>query len=198
MRWQRKAWWCSDLRCSTLLPVSGCGGCDVTDGRGGVWTVASGRSAGLRSDRGGWHIADKTRAPLHFDVGVPLSGHVEDAEAVIVEPSQLSLEHGCTSLASTNAHCCLAVEDGQLAAYADTHKHPQPNTHRKKVDRRTQIQPHAHTHTFQWSHTCVHTHKVSVTQSTTPKPWWEDGIDYAWQSKIEAVENRGEGWGWER
>lgn len=155
---------CSDLLCCTLLPVSGCSGCDVTDGGGGVWTVAAGRGAGLRGDWGGWHIPDETRAALHSDVRVPLGGHVEDAEAVIVKARQLSLEHGCTPLASTNAHCRLAVEDGQLAAYANTHKHPQPHTHARthtgeKRWTGTHEYSHTHTHTFQWSHTCVHTHK---------------------------------------
>lgn len=127
---------------------------------------------------------------------VPLSGHVEDAKAVVVEARQLALEHAYILLSSTNAHCCLAVEDGQLATYTDMHA----NTHQtrrgtpgRKADRHTQIQ--SHTHTYQWSHTCIHTHTRVFECYTIHHPQamvrgW-DRLSMAEQ--IEAVENRGEG-----
>lgn len=153
---------CSDLLCGALLPVGGRGGRDVTYGGGGVGAVASSCSAGLRGDGGGRHVTDQSGASLHFDVRVTLGGHVEDAEAVVVEARQLTLEHTCTSLTSTHAHRRLAVEDGQLATYMDvharTHTHT-PNTQRHaKEGRWTDTREKTITHTYIPVVTYVHTY----------------------------------------
>lgn len=153
----------TNLLCGALFPVGGRGGCDVTDGGGGVRAVASSCCAGLRGDRGGRHVADQPRAALHPDVRVPLGGHVEDAEPVVVEAGQLTLEHACASLASTHAHRRLAVEDGQLATCMHTHihKHTHPTRTKhapgRKADGHTQ---NTATHTYipvvTYTHTYTH------------------------------------------
>lgn len=80
-------------------------------------------------------------------MGVPLGGHVEDAEAIVVKARQLPLEHGCTLLTSAYAHRRLAVEDGQLATYTDTHptRRGAPGK-KKKVDRHANTAKHTRTH----------------------------------------------------
>ena len=59
------------------------GGGDLHDGGGRFRAV--GRGARLRRDGGGGRIADQSHAALDPDVGVPLHGHVEHLQAVIVE-----------------------------------------------------------------------------------------------------------------
>lgn len=165
---------CSDLLCGALFPVGGRGGCDVTYGGGGVRAVASGCGAGLRGDGGGRHVADQPRAAVHPDVRVPLCGHVEDAEPVVVESRQLALEHTRAPLAAADPHRRLAVEDGQLATYA---RKQAPNTHTQRHARKerwTDTREYSHTHIHTGGHirAYIHTQEcLSVTQSTTPKPW---------------------------
>lgn len=152
---------CSDLLCGTLLPVGCRGGCDVTYGGGRVRAVASSCSTGLWGDGGGWHVADQPCTALHFDVWVPLSGHIEDAEAVVVEARQLALEHACTSLTSANTHRRLAVEDGQLATYMHTNTHAHthvPKTHRHTRKKGGQTHANTTTHTYIPVVTYMHTY----------------------------------------
>lgn len=195
---------CSNLLRRALLPVGSCGGCDVTYRGGRVWSVAPGCSAGLRGDGGWWHVSHQSCAALYSDVRVPLRRHVEDTEAVVVEARQLTLEHTCAPLTSTHAHRCLAVEDGQLATYVDTRARTQTSTthaeahQEEKVDRHRQIQ--SHTHTYRWSHTCIHTHTRLFECYTIHHPQatvrgWDR---LSMTEQIEAVENRGEGWGRDR
>lgn len=145
----------SDLLRGPLFPVGGRGGCDVTYGGGGVRAVAPRRRARLRRDGGGRHVADQPRAALHLDVRMPLGGHVEDAEAVVVETRQLALEHACTPFASPNTHRCLAVEDGQLATYTDTGAHRRKKTHTR------------HTQAYQEGRR-TDTHASTVTRTSIP------------------------------
>lgn len=153
---------CSDLLCGALLPVGGRGGCDVAYGGCRVRAVASRCSTGLWGDGGRWHVADQPRTALHSDVWVPLSGHIEDAEAVVVEARQLALEHGGTSLTSANAHRRLAVEDGQLATYTHTNKRMHTkDTQARQEERWTDTRKYNHTHIHTSGHirAYIHTHK---------------------------------------
>lgn len=171
-----KMWFCSDLLCGTLFPVGGRGGCDVTYWWGGVRTVASSCSARLRGDGGGWHVADQSRAAFHSDVRVPLCGHVEDAEAVVVEARQLALEHTCTSLTSTYTHGRLAVEDGQLPTYMDTHARTHkraPNTqeaHQEGTYRQTHANTVTHTYIPVVTYVHTYTHKSVWALHNSPPP----------------------------
>lgn len=151
----------SDLLCGALFPAGGRGGCDVTYGGGGVRAVASSRGTGLRGDGGGRHVAHQSRAAVHSDVRMPLSGHVEDAEAVVVDSGQLALEHARTLLASPDTHRRLAVEDGQLATYTDTGAHtrthaPGTQRHTGKEGGQTHANTVTHTPPFTYTHTCTH------------------------------------------
>lgn len=78
----------------------------------------------------------------------------------------------CLHLAHLRQHApssgCWRWSVGDLHPHKQTHAcQRHTGTPGRKADRHTQIQPH--THTYQWSHTCIHTHK-SVWVLHNPSP----------------------------
>ena len=102
-------------------PAGRRGGGDLHDGRGRLRAV--GRGAGLRRDGGG-RIPHEPRAALDLNVRIPLGGHVEHLQAIIVEARELALKRSTpVSLPAPNLYGGLAVEDCKLPPCGKTMLH---------------------------------------------------------------------------
>lgn len=73
------------------------------------------RGGGACSPPAGRHVADQPHTAVHLDVDVTLCGHVENLEAVVIEPGQLALV-GPLPVISADGDGGLGVEDCQLPA----------------------------------------------------------------------------------
>lgn len=109
--------WC----CQLYSPAGRCGGGDLHDGCGCLWAIGCG--TWLWGDRGGW-LPHKPHTALDPYIGIPLCGHVEDLQAIIVEAWKLALKGSTAiSLPAPNLYSGLAVEDCKLSPCGKTMLH---------------------------------------------------------------------------
>lgn len=91
----------------------GQGGGGFDKGGGHLWRC---RGGGACCTPTGWHVAHQPHAAVHLYIGMALSSHVEDFEAIVVEARKLALV-GPFPVISTNGDSRLGVEDCQLPAW---------------------------------------------------------------------------------
>lgn len=89
------------------------GGGGLNKGGGHLWWH---RCSGACRTPAGWHVAHQPHAAVHLNVGVPLGGHIENFEAIIVEAGELALV-GPLPVIPANGDSGLGVEDCQLPAW---------------------------------------------------------------------------------